>query len=162
MNWRNSQFLALYSRYTCICQSHILEVWNLYFYLVLITTKQLNSSWALHKNSRQITAPNLLWFILSILSQYELLPLEMTQMKISHVKYLLDVAASQQGWEELVVMFEVGLFKTLKSTVIFHSSQDIAVKNPTSRLSVAFSSFFTNQLMYLCHLTILTSWKWIT
>lgn len=100
-----SQVLASYSSYACICQNHIFEVWN----LVVMKTKLLNSSRALHMNSRQITAPNLLWFIQSILFRYELLPLEMTQMKISHVKYLQDVAASQQGWEELVVMCEVGL-----------------------------------------------------
>lgn len=38
--------------------------------------------------------------------------------KKSDVKYLKDVVASQQGWEEFVVMFEVGPFKRLKSTVI--------------------------------------------
>lgn len=59
-------------------KSLISEVWK--FYLVLRGKKPLIFQFH-HKNCRRFTAPNLLQFILSILFLFQLLLLEMTQMR---------------------------------------------------------------------------------
>lgn len=58
-----------------------------------------------HKNSGEITAPA------SVYSLHIVFILAASRRNDTDVKYLQDVAASQQGWEELVVMFEVGLLR---------------------------------------------------
>lgn len=60
-------------------QSLISEVWK--FYLVLSGKKTPLIFEFHHKNNRRITAPNLLQFVLSILFLFQLLLLEMTQMR---------------------------------------------------------------------------------